>query len=1227
MDKIVTNTRDKSTNIKTTSSLKTTGTILNNDGFQVACSTMPGIFAILDDNFRIINASERFYIATNATTDILGKNILQIIPPFPENDTENYLSSLDESLKIVASNLAPNDMQLRKNTIIDPSQDDRKEELYISYSNHPVLNDHGELSYIIFKAEDVSKFVLAGVDDACRSSRESSTNTPVQTSHGISLDHREDVNFSPLVLLINTNPEMYSIMHVALKDSYRILQTDNYEEGLKKTHKFNPALIIFNPDFRDQIKSLLMSLRTAKDSINTPVLVIADSGVTNYDAIAKDSLAELIDKPVSPKQIRAHVDKAITKTLRFQIEQSRLAALVTSSEDAILGAKLDGTITDWNSGAERIFGYTQDEIIGKQVQILVPEEISSEKEHIMDRIARGERIQLYETIRQRKDGKRINVSTSISPIRNHQGTIIGASAITRDITLIKKREQEIKGQAFLLEEMGQLAKVGGWEFDPNTGKGAWTNEIARIFEIDPNIVATIGLGLSFFQGEHRKTIDKALKKAVTHGTPYDLELEMISATGRKKWIRTICKPNVEEGKVLSIRGALQDITDIKQAEFKLRDSEKKLNDILEAISDALVVVSEDGKISMVNSATIEMFGYSKNELLGQDIDIFIPEPYKKGHAAKCKSYFISPELHAPLWNKNINIRTRDGVNVPVDIALSLTSIDGCPHAVASIRDISRRRKAEDALKASERKFRAITENLTEMIYRANYKTFAVDYVNKAVENIYGYTPSEWLKEPHLWEKNIHPDDKELVLNIFNKAAQEFKDVKIEYRILDRNGDTHWIYDSMTWEKDGSGNYVAILGAMSDITEQKQATIYLEEHEQFLLDVLNGIKAAILLIDCDKKIIIDVNDEFLNIVGKNKKQVVGNSCFDILNCNTKCAEKDAQGNTIHEFIFRERNSIENVEGKRIPVEESFIPVIVHGQKRIAAVLFDVTEQEALEHQLAYAQKLESIGQLAAGLAHEINTPIQYVAGNIAYLEESFAKVMSLLSFCDRSFKKIENYADQSFLMSWEKEKEKSDLAFLNTDVPDAFKDTLFGVNQVSSIVKAMRKFSHPGSEKKQNINIKETIESIITVSRNEWKYCSEILTDFDPDLQSISCMPGGFNQALLNVIVNAAHANAEAEIKGQKKPITITSRKRGDVAEITVSDTGRGIPAEIQHRIYDPFFTTKEVGKGTGQGLGIVHSVMQKHGGSINFKTEPEKGTTFILLFPIESNEQISSTDK
>jgi signal transduction histidine kinase len=197
-------------------------------------------------------------------------------------------------------------------------------------------------------------------------------------------------------------------------------------------------------------------------------------------------------------------------------------------------------------------------------------------------------------------------------------------------------------------------------------------------------------------------------------------------------------------------------------------------------------------------------------------------------------------------------------------------------------------------------------------------------------------------------------------------------------------------------------------------------------------------------------------------------------------------------------------------------------------------------------------------------------------------------------------------------------EEADLEYLREEIPKAIQQSLEGVERVSKIVGAMKEFSHPGTTEKVAIDINRSIESTITVARNEWKYVAELVTDFDLSMQLIPCLPGEFNQVILNMIINAAHAIAAIEDNqsGKKGTITVSTRDQGKYAEIRISDTGTGIPESIRPRIFDPFFTTKEVGKGTGQGLAIAHSVIvDKHGGTIRFESEMGKGTTFVITLP------------
>jgi len=283
--------------------------------------------------------------------------------------------------------------------------------------------------------------------------------------------------------------------------------------------------------------------------------------------------------------------------------------------------------------------------------------------------------------------------------------------------------------------------------------------------------------------------------------------------------------------------------------------------------------------------------------------------------------------------------------------------------------------------------------------------------------------------------------------------------------------------------------------------------------------------------------------------------------------------------------------------------------------------DVTERKALMSQLQQSQKLKSIGQLAAGIAHEINTPTQYVGDNTRFLQEAFEDLFLVLNSYGRLLADVKSgeVSDET-IREIDGCLEEMDFGYLVEEIPAAIAHTLEGVERISKIVRAMKEFSHPGREEKVPLDINKAIESTITVARNEWKYVAEMQVDFDQALPPVPCMPGEFNQVILNMIINAAHAIADviAQKPGGKGLIRIRTARVGNTAQILISDTGTGIPPEIRARIFDPFFTTKEVGRGTGQGLAICYPVIvEKHGGAIEVESQVGRGTDFTIRLPLE----------
>lgn len=287
-----------------------------------------------------------------------------------------------------------------------------------------------------------------------------------------------------------------------------------------------------------------------------------------------------------------------------------------------------------------------------------------------------------------------------------------------------------------------------------------------------------------------------------------------------------------------------------------------------------------------------------------------------------------------------------------------------------------------------------------------------------------------------------------------------------------------------------------------------------------------------------------------------------------------------------------------------------------------VMRDVSQQMQMEMQLREAQRLESIGQLASGIAHEINTPMQYVGNNITFLRDRFGEIQKVLD----EYMKLRR---RSALMQGEG-CGAIDVEYLLAECPAAIEESLDGVSRVTQIVRAMKTFSHPGVEGKTGIDINEALETTLTVARNEWKYVADIERDYDRTLPAVECLAGEMNQVFLNLIINAVHAIEDARDKasGEKGVIHVSTHRDGLWVEVRIGDSGVGIPEEIQRRIFDPFFTTKEVGRGTGQGLAIVRSVVvEKHGGVVTFESEVGKGTTFIVRLPICAPESLTAEEQ
>jgi signal transduction histidine kinase len=302
-------------------------------------------------------------------------------------------------------------------------------------------------------------------------------------------------------------------------------------------------------------------------------------------------------------------------------------------------------------------------------------------------------------------------------------------------------------------------------------------------------------------------------------------------------------------------------------------------------------------------------------------------------------------------------------------------------------------------------------------------------------------------------------------------------------------------------------------------------------------------------------------------------------------------------------------------------------VVKGVRFVRGLMIDVTEVRRLVREMAQGQKLESVGRIAAGVAHEINTSVQFISDSVRFVRHALKDVPHALA--DYRALAAGVLSGQEVTAAAKKAAdtdEAADVDYFLKNAPDALDRALEGIGRVGSIVRSMTEFAHPDTRTKADIDLNRAIKTTLNMARNEYKSVAEIETDFG-DIPAVHCHAGDINQVVLNLLLNAAHAIGDVvEGTSAKGRITVRTRAIGDYVEVSIRDTGYGIPEAVRGRIFEPFVTTKEVGRGTGQGLALSRGiVVEKLKGSLHFETETGKGTTFFIRLPKSAEEPVANS--
>jgi PAS domain S-box-containing protein len=393
-------------------------------------------------------------------------------------------------------------------------------------------------------------------------------------------------------------------------------------------------------------------------------------------------------------------------------------------------------------------------------------------------------------------------------------------------------------------------------------------------------------------------------------------------------------------------------------------------------------------------------------------------------------------------------------------------------------------------------------------------------------------------------------------------------------------------------------------------------------------MLRWVNGAVITVDREGKV-LHANEVALSTLGWQSDEFTGCQVHETIHhsqddgseypwdfCPVFAAIEDGSSHHVDGDVFWKKN------GSSFSADYIVCPTRNDQNEITGAILTfrNLTEQRIQESKRIHRMKLMAIGELSAGIAHEINTPVQFIGSNISFMGESFQDLLKVL----KAYRKLGEVVQKepychALLQEIAEIEESADIDYLEEEIPKAFEQTLHGVKQVTDLVQGLKGFAHSGTEgEKVASDINNIINNALLVSRNVYKYVADLETNLG-DIPPVKVYPGDIGQVVINLVINASHSIEEKKGKSTSLgKITINSLLEGNDIVIQVSDTGKGIPEGVRDRIFDPFFTTKEVGRGSGQGLAISHTIInEKHNGEISFNSVIGEGTTFTVRIPIQ----------
>jgi len=806
--------------------------------------------------------------------------------------------------------------------------------------------------------------------------------------------------------------------------------------------------------------------------------------------------------------------RAFFLATQARAREERYRMLAESGSDVVWLFQLaTQRLTYVSPSIERVRGYTVAETLQQGLRDLVTPEsysaIDAELPAWLARFAAGDetaRIRHFEFDQPCKNGSVIQVEAAMTLITDARGQVTHIQGISRDISQRKKVEDELR--KFMLSAEQSPVSIVITDLD------------AKIEYVNQAFVSATGYSREEARGQNPRilqsgTTPKAVYAAMwanlSQGLAWHGELHNRRKDGSEYLeVASISPIRQADGKITHYLAVKEDVTERRQIEAALAESEEKFRTIFNTINDAIFVHdAASGRVLDVNFGACQMYGYSREQLLDLDVaaitagnDVFTPE-------AALDRIKLAKEQEAQAFEW----MARDSAGRQFWITVNLQSmrVGSGQRVLAVVRDIDARKRAEEQLRAALR----VVEASPAVGFRWRAEAgWPVEYVSANVSR-WGYRADDLLSGKVRFTEMLHPDDLDRVATeVATYVAEKRDEFAQEYRLRGADGDYFWAEDHTHVVRDASGQPVVYEGVVTDVDARKRAEVH-------LMEVLEAKHA-------------------LNL-----------------------------------------------------------------------------KLEAVNNQLLQSEKMAAIGQLAAGVAHELNNPIGFVSSNLGTLERYLQDIFAVTSAYEAAEAALGDNAH--LLDTVHTVKRDKDFDYLKTDIGQLMAESRDGLARVAKIVRDLKDFSHAGVSTFNWANLHQGLDSTLNIVWNELKYKCTVKKDYG-ELPLVWCVISQLNQVFMNLLVNAAHA---IPVKGE---ITLQTGRRDEEVFVSVADTGTGIAPENLGRIFEPFFTTKPVGKGTGLGLSLAYSIVQKHRGRIEVQSEVGKGSTFTVWLPIRAKDVEEALD-